>query len=391
MKRNIMIAHSKQARGFSLTELLIAMAVGAVVLTGATQLFKSGMDATVVVTQRGEMEENVRAALNLITRDASMSGSGLPSGGLTLPYGGGNGVSLIGIDQSGKTWLNADAYVSGNVGTPPVAYNNYMFAIIPRPANGMEKGGPVNVPAMAVSGVIPDSATFIYEDYSFPLNQYTITWPDGTGGLIDVTPPAAPPPGFPAILSPTGLQLGDILLLNNSHGWAAGEITGINAGGTQITFANLDALNINQSGAASGNMKYIDSCFYSAAACAGGAAPDTSTVAIRILAVSYFLEVPATAGATPRLMRQVNGQTAIPVADNILSLKITYDMCTAVVVAGCSGQENPIGAGYSPNQIEKVNVTVTGQSVTNYGNRSKSIAISSSVSTRDLTYINRYK
>ncbi len=382
-------------RGFSLTELLVAMAVGAVVLTGATQLFKSGMDATVSVTQRGEMEENVRAALNLVARDASMAGSGLPSGGLTLPYGGAsNGVSLIGVDQNAKTWINANQYISGNVGTPPIAFSNYMFGVIPRPANGMEKGGPVSVPAMAASGVLPDSATFIYVDYSFPLNQYIVTFPDNTGTSINVAPPAVPPPNFPAILSPNGIVVGDLILLTNPTGSAIGEVTGINPGGTVLTFANLDPLNINQSGAASGNIKYIDPCS-AAGGCTGSAPPllppNTTTVAYRVYAVTYFLEVPAAAGQTPRLMRQVNSQPAIPVADNIIAMQITYDMCTAVVVAGCSGQSNPIAAGYSPNQIEKANITMTGQSVTNYGNKSKSIAISTSVSTRNLTFTNRYQ
>ena len=77
------------ARGFSLVELLVAIALGLIVLAATTQLFKNGMDATVLVSQSSEMQQNVRATLNLVSKDVSMAGSGLPSGGLALPYGAG--------------------------------------------------------------------------------------------------------------------------------------------------------------------------------------------------------------------------------------------------------------------------------------------------------------
>ncbi len=153
-----------------------------------------------------------------------------------------------------------------------------MYGLIPGPANGMEKGGPTSVPAMTANGIKPDSVTFVYVDYSFPLNQYTIEFPDNSGGSIDVIPPAAPPPGFPAILSPNGIVVGDLIYLSNPKGAAMAEVTGINVGGTVLTFANLDPLNINQSAAASGNVKYIDPCLNAGnPACFGGGSPDTTT------------------------------------------------------------------------------------------------------------------
>ncbi len=365
---------SNAQRGFSLMELLIGMAVGLVVLGAATSLFKTGMDATNFVEQRGDMEEDARAALNLIAKDASMAGSGLPSGGLTLPYGGAStGVSLFAVDQSGKAWLNNNHYVNGLVNG--VNVNNYMYGIIPGAGNGMEKGGPALIPA---TNTAADEATFVYVDYSFPLNQYTFTVNANGVEIDNVAPPVGAPPGFPAIQSPTGLVLGDLLLISQNQSYAVVEITGINPGGTTITFAAGDALNINQPGAASGNLKYLQQN--------GGG---STAVAYRIYAVTYFVEVPAN-GQLPRLMRQVNGQTPVPVADNIIALTFNYDLCTATPVAGCAGQSNPIAAGYSPNQIEKVNITVEGQSPTSYGNKSRSTALATSVSTRNLTFKNRY-
>ena len=83
----------KSQRGFSLLELLVASSVGlSVILVGAS-LFKTGMDATVRVTQRAETQQNMRAAMEMITKDISLAGAGLPAGGVQLTTAG---VSLYG-------------------------------------------------------------------------------------------------------------------------------------------------------------------------------------------------------------------------------------------------------------------------------------------------------
>ncbi len=167
------------------------------------------------------------------------------------------------------------------------------------------------------------------------------------------TPPAAPPAGFPAIQSPTGLQVGDLILLKITPATLWVKSPGSRRWGlsTNLAFANGDPLNMNQSGAANANIKYI----------MGGGA----TVATRIWAVTYFIEVPAAAtGQAPRLMRQVNGQKPMPVADNVIDLAITYDVCDGTNGPNCSGIQNPLAAPFSPNQIHKVNIQVMGQTLT---------------------------
>ena len=122
-----------------------------------------------------------------------------------------------------------------------------------------------------------------------------------------------------------------MILLNNPKGYAVGEVTGIapNGANTDITFANGDPLNINQSGAAKGNIKYI--------------IPGGNPTATRIWAVTYFVEVPAAAtGQPPRLMRQVNGQPPSPVADNIIGLQVTYDVCDGTNGPGCANIPNAL-------------------------------------------------
>src|SRR5579871_2457975 len=84
-------AHS-EARGFSLLELLVAMAMALILVAGAARLFNSALTGSFTTTQRAEMQEDVRAAQNLMARDISLAGSGLPNGGVGLPNGGSNPV-----------------------------------------------------------------------------------------------------------------------------------------------------------------------------------------------------------------------------------------------------------------------------------------------------------
>ena len=360
------------AMGFSMTEMLLAMALGLIIIGSTMQLLKSGMDATVFATQQSDMQQNVRAALNLIAKDVSMAGSGLPQGGLSLPNGAGATASLFGKDPN-KTWLANNTYPTGNIGGSNVT--NYMFGIIPGSGNGMESGEAGNIVATRQT---PDAITVIYQDYVFPLNQYTVSWPDNTGTSINVAQPAAPPAGFPAILSSNGIQVGDLILLQNSRGSAVGEVTGITNNGGTLGFANADTLNMNQSGAANANIAYLDV-----------GSPPPTTVATRIWAVSYFIEVPAN-GQPPRLMRQVNSQPATPVSDNIIGLTFTYDLCDGTNGPNCAALSNPIASGFSPNLIHKVNIQIMGQSLVPYSNWSRSTVLTTSVSTRALSFKQRY-
>ena len=75
--------------GFSLVELLVSIAVGVLVFAALSSLFKSALDSTMLVIQRAETQQNMRAAIDLMVKDISMAGAGIPSGGIQLPNGGG--------------------------------------------------------------------------------------------------------------------------------------------------------------------------------------------------------------------------------------------------------------------------------------------------------------
>lgn len=353
--------NSKQ--GFTLMELIVAMALGLLVMGAMTSLFKTGLDSTRLIMQRTETQQNMRAAIDLMVKDISMAGAGLPSGGLQLPTGAGAAASNFGCDQSGTCHVPAFNYPN----------SNYMYGIIPGFRNGVENDAVV---PSAPSPAINDSITVIYADYNFPLSEYDVTFVPGNGTGMAISPDAAFNPPPPSILSPGGIQVGDLILLQNTCGSAVGEVTDRSA--TEIGFADLDALRMNQNGAASNNIKAI-----TGANCG-------TTSANRLFAVTYYLTVPAN-GQRPRLMRQVNGLSPVPVADDIINLQFAYDVYNSNNAALDANQANPVGAGDSLNLIQKINVVVMGQSITNFGNKSQNMYLATSVSARNMAFRNRYQ
>ena len=61
-------------QGFTLTELLVAMAIATVILTAIFSTFKSQQDSYVIQSQLAMTQQNVRGAMQLISRDIQMAG-----------------------------------------------------------------------------------------------------------------------------------------------------------------------------------------------------------------------------------------------------------------------------------------------------------------------------
>ena len=375
------ISISKSQRGFSLLELMVASAIGLIAVMAMTQLFNMGMNATFTVTQRAETQENMRAGIELMTKDISMAGAGLPSGGLQLANAG--GATRVACNQAGTCYVPADTYPLSGGGA-----QNYMYGILPGFANGVQGAAVIpNAPA-----AVNDSITSIYCDYNFPLSNFSFTFPSSTQATVAVINGAVTPNN---ILAPGGLNVGDLLLFTvgtpgngkTAQGTsvaqtaaAVAEITGIPNGAT-INFSAGDALNFNQTGANS--MATIAASFVAG----------TTINVCRLYAVTYFLQVPAAGGTvqTPRLMRQVNGLTAVPVADDIINVQFSYDVVNTVLGTISANQSNPIGAGLSPALIQKVNIWIMGESITQGGSKkSQSMYLASSVSARNMSFCNSY-
>ena len=374
----------KSQRGFSLLELLVASSIGVAVVLVMTSLFKTGMDATTRVSQRAETQQNMRAAVELITKDISLAGAGLPAGGLQLTTAG---LSKFGCNQTGTCYVTNGTYP--NSGATP----NYMYAIEPGFGTGVQNG--LAIPA--APGLLNSSLTAVYCDYNFPLTNFNFTITSTTTAAVAVVNGAIRPNN---ILAPGGLQVGDLLLFtvtiagdgktvngNSSIQTAAvvAEVTGI-PNNTSVQFNTADALNFNHT-SGSNNLAAV-----SAAIAAAPANSNPTTSVCRLQVVSYFLQIPPAGGTvqTPRLMRQVNGLDAVPVADNIINLQFTYDIISVGTGTLVANQQDPIAAGQSPNLIKKVNVWIMGASPVTGGNKSQSMYLATSVATRDMSFCNSY-
>lgn len=367
-----------KTRGFTLIEMLVAMAIGLVVLGSAVSLFSKAVSLSFMVTQRAEMQQNGRSALDMMAKDISLAGSGIPSGGVQLPDGLGASASKFGCDTT-------QCYIPNN----QFPFSNNFFGAIPNPGVGLA----VRTSTGAL-GPNTDIITIAYTDSTFPLNQYAVTLNTAgtlaTFALPNPLPNPLPVPWPPlAVNDPAqGLQVGDLVLLTNNVGSAVGEVTNVAAAGANVnvTFGNLDTLNINQSGAAAGNIKAIT----------GG----SGTVANRLLLITYYIDIPpgpdgiryTADDGPPRLMRQINGQPPNPVAENISGLQLSYDIFNDVSgVATANLKDAGMSVGDSPNQIRKVNLVVSTRSPLRGSFGFQSLDLATAVSARDMSFKDRYQ
>ncbi|MDA2924798.1 prepilin-type N-terminal cleavage/methylation domain-containing protein [Acidobacteria bacterium AH-259-L09] len=344
------------SRGFSLIEVVIAMGLGLVVLSGALVLTSQAINLSDMVSQRSDMQQNGRVAINLMARDLSLAGTGFPAGGIQLPSGSGSQDSYFACDQS-------DCYITNNVYS-----DERLYAITP----GDGKGPTIN-------GVVTDVITLVYRDTTSEFDQYP---------LVDIQTGAANKIWFDLNTTPAhdhpvvGLTVGDILVLYNGNApeGAVGEVTRLHDDHIHFDPGSKDPLRFNQIGAAFGNVKSILS------PPAAPAFPPTS--AYRINVITYYLD--ASDPNSTRLMRQVSGQPPVPVAENVEDLQITYDIYdenTAIATADLPG------AGGTPNQIRKVNIALTTRSAvpTLVGRDFQYISLTTSIGPRNLTYRDRYE
>jgi len=388
---------------------MVSLALGMIVVGAAVKLFSQGVDATWVISQRAEMQQDLRASENLLLKDISLAGAGLTGvAGESVALPSANGSPIYGCDQSGTA---AGCLPVGGVKYPCIpagACSPTLYPIISGYQLGIVPPG-----ATIPGGAGTDLITVTYSDTTLALSCYTATFV-APGNVITFTAPALPlpsscvlPPGlvYPQAVndSVVGLTPGDILLLSTSLGFAVGEVTNV-AGPNgapvpgsvyNVAFADKDALNLNQNGQPN------DLTQVSGFAAGGGASVVGST-ANRILVITYYLKtVPDPSGLTAGttiLYRQVSGHTAVPVADNIVNMQFTYDTYDSGGALLSQLGDPTSGDTVAPNVIRKINIAhLTIHSQLN-GTRSSLIAtqgyqaydVQTSMSARNLSYNNRY-
>jgi hypothetical protein len=365
---------------------MISAAIGAVLMVVATQLFSRGVTAAWVTSQRAEMQQDFRAAGNIMQRDISMAGAGalgqqgLSTAAVGLPVS----ATLPVYPCNGLTTCN---YING----APVAYPSsagapFVYSIIPGPNLGIT----IN----AAQGPT-DIITVIYADANLALNCYVGTM-NAAGTVVTFQLPIQLPgtcvlpsgAAAPASLiysnpgNPTGLQVGDLIMFgSNAVGVVTNTVTtcaptpaATYSACYTVDFAATDPGHINQPSAATGSLKQF--------------ASTTTPSAVRLLAITYYLDISPTDGVTPRLMRIQNGRPPAPVAENIVYLKFSYDVYNNGVI---TTNQSTLPAGTNPGMITKVNIVhMSIRSQQNTHNGYQGLDLQTSIAARNLTSQQEY-
>lgn len=381
---------TKRQRGFSLLEMVIAMSLGTIVLGAAVQLYSQGVSATWTVSQRAEMQQDFRAASDMLTRDLGLAGSGLGNNvQIALPKT--SVTPVYGCDQTPKCYINGTAAAYPKQGTTP-----YLYGLIPG-----WKYGPTLYGAQGPT----DAVTVVYTDATFYLNCYTVSVTSATVVKFQLAATLPANCVLPATLTApqnvndavVGLSTGDLVLFTVTNGTGSGATTSQILGevtatpttttpGTgytaayNVNFATGDVLKMNQTAAPSGSIANV----------VGWTGSGT-----RVLVISYYIDNSITPS---RLMRQVSGHTPMPVAENVVFLQFSYDLYNSSTGAVVTDQaDGGVSQGLTPNQITKINIkhmamngALKGTLQGTGGPGFQGMDLETSVSARDLTYSNGY-
>jgi prepilin-type N-terminal cleavage/methylation domain-containing protein len=333
----------KRQAGFSLIELLVAMAITVIIILVSLDALTQAQHASEGVTLMSNMTENLRAGMNYISRDLVLAGTGVPTGGISIPNGSG-----VPINRPGPAGM-------------PTFPNTY--TAIPAITPGWTLGPNIEGPTDVVTIMYADDTAF--PPLNLPLNGR---------GINDPAPPVTVPATVPCngAMSTTGafatfdaacvnigagaagIAPGDLIMFSNSLGNTIEEVTSV--AGQTVNFAAgaADPYDLNGRTASdpNGTMLQLQA--------PAGTYP--LTTATRIYMITYFLD--NTNPNNPRLMRQVNFHPAEPVAETLEHFQITYNFVNrgaGPCGAPCDNQPVP-PAGMTANQMESANLFLAARS-----------------------------
>jgi prepilin-type N-terminal cleavage/methylation domain-containing protein len=345
--------------GFSLVELMTAMAILLIILAATTSALMQAQHVADGAAQEANTQENLRAGMHFIVRDLMQTGEGIPAQGISIPNAA--GVSAV-KDPIGGVFPN----------------NPTAFAPV---VTGYQLGAAattVNAQTGAVlTGGNTDIITLFYADNTTvssalgpggvaapPLNAYPVTQSApaapvckgtiaATGLTVTLDTSCFTLPG-----TPTPIQPGDLILFSNANGTALEYVTGV--AGNTLTFAAGDPAALDGTGKPDGTVAAIN-------------ASAVPTVIQRVWMITYYI---STANPkAPQLIRQINYPSypaaaptypPQPIGDNIEWMNFTYDIDASVAPAGTypngPGDAPQPGGGDNSFQIRAVNVLLSGRS-----------------------------
>lgn len=353
----------KQKNGFSLIELMTAMAVMLIVTTATVTALMQAARVTQGVTMEAATQENLRAGMHFMVRDIMQAGEGLPPAGISIPN---SGSEVSGVNWPSTSTVFTSTYVILNGIVP-----GYQMGQL---AKGISAAGA----AISTGAKTSDIITVLYADNSLvdssgrylngaPVNATACSGSTISASLVTLSSSCFTMPGSGA--SP--ISAGNLIMFQNSNGTALEYVTSVS--GQNLHFASGDPAGLNSPNSTS----YPNGTV--AALLAAGTAQTTIT---RIWMVTYYLDS-TTSSIHPQLVRQVSypafpsatnqNNPPQPIADDIEALNFTYDITDSSAPSGTypngagdatqpASWTSPSAGSDKPSQIRAVNIYLAGRS-----------------------------
>jgi prepilin-type N-terminal cleavage/methylation domain-containing protein len=357
----------RDSRGFTLAELLVALALTLIVTGAALTALMDTFRASEASTLTSDVNQNLRVSMNVLIRDLLEAGQGIPTGGIPFPTGGSTPVVRPGPAPVGEQ--AAVEYPEEWVTLP---------AVMPGQGLGPE-----------INGVHTDIVTVLYVDQRLSVDGRqlqqvflrTCDCPNKVSTIADDGSSVTIPNEFPIDDPGRGIKSGDLIMFTNGIGTAIQEVTEVN--GQTIVFDSAAESNLNQRTAPQGTILGIrddDDNF------------PTETTAARVMMVTYYLKVPSpTSGnvviTAPHFMRRVNFGPERIVGIGVENLQMTWDLVDD------QNEMTNVEDPEAPNQIRKANLVASARSLQKFatiGDYVRSSLITQ-VSLRSMAFVDRYQ
>ncbi len=372
----------KKNFGFTLVEIMVAMAVSLIALGAAVMMFRDSTKANNNVTQAADMSDNIRAGLNLMVQDLIQTGTGIPTGGISIP----NTPNAAGCN-TGRP-VNRPPAALGLTFQGPNAANPGCNVILPAIEPGADLG-PTVVSPDGTSGPKTDIITMMYADNTLALDQRPINGPNCPNGSITPTGSSITFDPNCVVIGAAGIPVnpGDLVMIYNSINPNGVLQTVTSVGGQTLNFAGGDAFNLNArtTTETAGTIKQIQN--------PDGTYPASSCT--RVWMITYYIDS-LTDPNHPMLMRAVNFNTPQPVAESFENLQFNYNFADGTnppPVNQGAVPTVPGPTGDNENQIRSVNIYVGARSANRSTNASSYIRtnLNTQVALRSMAYFNTYK
>lgn len=367
-------------QGFTLLELLIAMAVMLLILAGTMQIMSSALSGQAAAKQMLDMNSHLRAAMDLMQRDMLQVGQGLPVGRrIGIP----NGDGAAAIARPGPAQSGTCAGVS----------DFPLEASLPAVIVGPDLGPPVN-------GDCTDVITTLSADNLFGQVPVAAISADGRTLTIHNSVNISDNPDANA----DNVRPGDLLMITKGVSSVVMHVTGV--AGQAVTFAEGDPLGLNQFDVSLTTDGTINQLRAQAPVdpTTAGADPGPSQ-ATRIRMITYFVDI-TTDPQVPRLVRAVGGAQPSAVGMGVQGFSLTYDLTdqtedpptsVRMSAADLAGTSVDCDSPCSENQIRKINIMLgmTGSDGRTNGRlgdgRQAQNTLYTQVSLRSMAFVDRYR